>query len=333
MTALDQSRIGSTSNAPRVAVHLAPVDIERALRRDVLEGFTAHPKELSPKWLYDDRGCDLFDQITRLPEYYPTRCERSILVSAAPHIAALSDADTLVELGSGTSDKTRLLLDALRDAGTLQRFAPFDVAEATLRDATRIGRAYPEVQVDAVVGDFERHLRHLPSGGRRLIAFLGGTIGNLAPAPRASLLSELARQMAPGDAFLVGTDLIKDRRRLLAAYDDAAGVTAAFDLNVLAMINRELGGHFDLASFDHVACYDEEEHRIEMGLRSKTNQRIPIDALRLDVEFASGEDVRTEISTKFTLPLVHSDLAAAGLETVRSWTDHAGDFALTLAVR
>jgi L-histidine Nalpha-methyltransferase len=252
----------------------------------------------------------------------------------AGEIAAVTGADTLVELGSGSSDKTRLLLDALARAGTLRRFAPFDVAETTLREAPETIRAeYPGVQIEAVVGDFERHIRDLPSGGRRLIAFLGGTIGNLAPGPRACLLMELAGVMQPGDSFLLGTDLIKDRKRLISAYDDAAGVTAAFNRNVLTMINRELGAHFDLTRFDHVARFDEENQWIEMRLRSTIWQSIPIDALGIDVSFTAGEDVRTEISTKFTLAQVHAELDTAGLQPLRSWTDQAGDFALTLAVR
>jgi len=317
-----------------VAVHLGPEDVAVALRRDVLAGLTARPKELSPKWLYDERGCELFERITRLPEYYPTRRERSILHVRAGEIAASTGADTLVELGSGTSDKTTVLLDALRAAGTLRRFAPFDVAEETVRTAAdRIVSRYPGIEIDAVIGDFEAHLDLIPAGGRRLIVFLGGTIGNLDRRGRAALLRSVASAMRPGDAFLVGTDLIKDRARLLAAYDDAAGVTAAFNRNVLSVLNRQLGAQFVPDRFDHVACYDDDHHRIEMRLRSRAAQVIAIDQLEIEVAFAAGEDLRTEISTKFSRAQVRAELEAAGLEPTAWYTDPRGDFALSLARR
>lgn len=318
----------------RIAVHLGPSDIAAALRRDALAGLTAVPKELPPKWLYDDRGCELFEQITHLPEYYPTRRERSILRACASEVATRTKADTLVELGSGTSDKTRLLLDALARAGTLERFCPFDVAEATLWDAAgRIGDEYPGIEIDGVVGDFEEHVGHLPAGGRRLIAFLGGTIGNLDPAGRARLLADVSGAMEPGDSFLLGTDLVKDRQRLLAAYDDSAGVTAAFNRNVLSVLNRELGARFEPSRFDHVARFDEDNQWIEMRLRSQVTQVVPVEGLGLEVGFAAGEDLRTEISAKFTPEVVRSELEAAGLEPVGWWTDPDGDFAVSLAIR
>lgn len=214
---------------PVVEVYLTPVELSTALRRDVSAGLMSSPKELPPKWFYDARGSELFDQITRLPDYYPTRCERSILGERAAEIARLSGADTLVELGSGTSEKTHLLLSALADEGRLRRIVVFDVSEPTLRGAAAtLARQYPQADVHAVVGDFERHLGTIPTGGRRLVAFLGGTIGNLAPKQRALFLSEVASLMAPGDGLLLGTDLVKDVARLEAAYDDPAGVTAAF---------------------------------------------------------------------------------------------------------
>lgn len=322
------------ANGVRVAIHLGPDDLREALRADVLTGLGGEPKELSPKWLYDDRGCELFDRITTLPEYYPTRAEREILAARSDRIAALSGADTLVELGSGTSDKTRLVLDALARAGTLRRFAPFDVAEPTLRAAAAgIVASYPGVTVEAVVGDFERHLAHLPSGGRRLIAFLGGTIGNLRPDARAELLARVAAGMAPGDSFLVGTDLVKDRDRLVAAYDDAAGVTAEFNLNVLRVLNRELGATFALDRFCHVARFDEDNQWIEMRLRSLSVQLVPIPGVDLEVGLAEGEEIRTEISAKFTPAGVRAELEMAGLEPRSWWTDEAGDFGLTLATK
>ena len=316
-------------------IHLVRSDMERALRDDVSGGLTSMPKVLPPKWFYDERGSQLFDAITRLPEYYPTRREREILERRSAEIATISRADTLVELGSGTSTKTLLLLDALRDAGQLRRFVPFDCSEATLRTAGEsISVAYPNVRVHAVVGDFDRHLALLPhDGGRRLVAFLGGTIGNLTPAERAKFLNELGGGLEPGEHLLLGTDLVKDRERLVAAYDDAAGVTAEFNRNVLRVINASLDADFTPERFDHVALWDEDEEWIEMRLRSRGAQHVVVDKLDLDVDFADGEELRTEISAKFRRERVESELAAAGFELVHWWTDRAGDFALSLSVR
>ena len=312
--------------------HLLGDSRRAALEADVRAGLTATPKTLPPKWFYDDRGSELFDEITRLPEYYPTRTERSILVQHARDFAELTKADTLVELGSGTSEKTRLLLDALRDAGTLERFVPFDVSEQTLRDAAAaVADEYPGVRVHAVVGDFEHHLGDLPGGGTRVVAFLGSTIGNLAPTPRARFLTDLAATLAPGDALLLGTDLVKDVDRLLAAYDDATGVTAAFNRNVLSVLDRELDADFDPQAFDHVAVWDAVEEWIQMPLRSRRAQTIHVRALGLEVEFAAGEEMRTEISAKFRRAHVEKELAAAGFRLAEWWTDPAGDFALSLS--
>jgi L-histidine N-alpha-methyltransferase len=321
---------------PQIDVHLEPGALRAALRADVAEGLTATPKGLPPKWFYDDVGSQLFDEITRLPEYYPTRRERWILEHHAADVARLSGADTLVELGSGTSEKTRLLLDAFvaRSDGEFRRFVPFDVSEATLRDAAAaVASEYPTVLVHAVVGDFEHHLGTLPGGGRRLVAFLGGTIGNLDPKQRAQFLSDLAAGLAPGDGLLLGTDLVKDVGRLVAAYDDAAGVTAAFNRNVLAVVNRELDADFDPDRFVHVAVYDAEQDWIEMRLRATVAHQVRVADLDLDVSFAAGEEMRTEISAKFRRPGVESELAAAGLELARWWTDPAGDFALSLSFK
>jgi L-histidine N-alpha-methyltransferase len=315
-----------------VDVHLAPGTSAQALEADVRAGLAAVPRTLPPKWFYDARGSELFEEITRLPEYYPTRTERSILVAHARDVAELTKADTLVELGSGTSEKTRLLLDALHDGGTLERFVPFDVSEPTLRDAAAaVSREYPGVRVHAVVGDFERHLGRLPGGGTRLVAFLGSTIGNLAPAPRAQFLRDLAATLAPGDALLLGTDLVKDEDRLVAAYDDAAGVTAAFDKNVLHVLNRELDADFDPDAFDHVAVWDCDAEWIEMRLRARRAQTVHVRALGLEVRFADGEELRTEISAKFRREGVERELAAAGLHLAEWWTDPAADFALSLS--
>jgi L-histidine N-alpha-methyltransferase len=320
-----------------IDVHLDADDMARALREDVYEGLTSSPKMLPPKWFYDDRGSQLFDDITRLPEYYPTRREREILEGRADEIATVSGARTLVELGSGTSKKTRLLLDAFRAAGTLEVFAPFDCSEATLRDAGEtIAAAYPGVSIHGVVGDFERHLSLLPDAeltGTRLVAFLGGTIGNLAPAERAKFLSELASALADGEHLLLGTDLVKDRARLVAAYDDSAGVTAEFNRNVLHVINRSLDADFVPERFEHVALWNDEEEWIEMRLRADRTHDVHIRDLDLTVTFAEGEEVRTEISAKFRREGVEAELAAAGFEVERWWTDAAGDFALSLSRR
>jgi L-histidine N-alpha-methyltransferase len=315
-----------------VQVHLSPDAITAALCQDARHGLTSQPKVLPAKWLYDDVGCALFDRITRLPEYYPTRRESQILNRYAAEIAVKSGADTLVELGSGTSDKTRTILDAMSSLGRLRRFAPLDVAENTLRGAAeQIVKRYPDIVVDGVVGDFEQHLVHIPDGGKRLIAFLGSTIGNLDSSGRATLLRSLASVMKSGDYFLVGTDLIKDRHRLIAAYDDSQGVTAAFNKNVLRVLNRQLGGHFAVDRFDHVAYYDEDKHRIEMRLRSQLTQLVPVDKLGVEIAFEAGEDLLTEISTKFTKEQMQLELEEAGL-TLESWyTDPAGDFAIALA--
>ena len=323
-----------TDQRVTVDVHLGADDLAEALRADVRAGLASAPRELPPKWFYDDHGCDLFDQITRLPEYYPTETERGILRAEADTIVAASAADTLVELGSGTSDKTRTLLDAFQHAGRLHRFIPFEVNEATVRAASaQIAAAYPGTAVHAVVGDFERHLGVIPREGRRMVAFLGSTIGNFAPHERKQFLSELADNLRPSDSLLLGTDLVKDVGRLEAAYDDAQGVTAAFNRNVLTVMNRELHADFVVDRFAHVAFFDRDEEWIEMRLRSLDDQQVTIADLGLSVDLAAGEEIRTEISAKFTRQKVESELASAGLRLDRWMTDPAADFALSLAFR
>jgi len=316
-----------------VRVHIAAEDRREAIRRDVLEGLTRTPKELPPKWHYDERGSELFDEITRLPEYYLTRTERAILAERAGTVAEATCADTLVELGSGVSEKTRFLLDAMTAAGFLRRFVAFDVSEETLREsALRIADEYPGLDVTAVVGDFERHLGLLPDGGRRLVAFLGSSIGNFAPPGRAEFLGGLRRELRPGDAFLLGVDLVKDTDRLEAAYNDAAAVTPEFSKNILAVVNRELGADFRLDCFDHVARYDARNEWIEMRLRSRVDQRVRVADLDLEVRFARGEEMRTEISAKFRPEGIERELREAGFDLRHLWTDPHGDFGLALAV-
>jgi len=315
-----------------MTVGLGPGDLRADMRRDVTEGLLATPKTLPSKYFYDEEGSALFDAITRLPEYYPTRTERGILVARADEIAARSGADTLIELGSGTSEKTRLLLDAFHRRGALRRFVPFDVDEATLRAAAAaVASEYPGVAVHAVVGDFERHLGLLPAGGRRMIAFLGSTIGNLTPEQRAVFLAGIVAGLEPGDTFLLGTDLVKDTGRLEAAYDDAAGVTAAFNRNVLHRLNRELDADFVPDAFEHVALFDTEREWIEMRLRSSTDQVVTVGGLGLTVTFGAGEEMRTEISAKFRPDGLAGELTVAGLRLLQLWTDPAGDFALSLS--
>jgi L-histidine N-alpha-methyltransferase len=319
---------------PTVDVRLTGDALRAALRADVAAGLTSSPKELPPKWFYDDRGSDLFDQITRLPEYYPTRCERAVLAERAGEIATLSGADTLVELGSGTSEKTHLLLEGLAGAGRLRRIVVFDVSEATLRQAAgTLAAEYPQAGVHAVVGDFEHHLGAIPGGGRRLVAFLGGTIGNFAPKERARFLAEVSAGLAPGDGLLLGTDLVKDVARLEAAYDDAAGVTAEFNRNVLRVVNRELGADFVPERFAHVARFDPDEEWIEMWLRADGPEQVRVEELGLTIGYGAGEAMRTEISAKFRRAGVEAELGDADLALARWWTDPDGDFAVSLSFK
>ena len=302
---------------------------ERTLRDDVLDGLTRPFKEIPPKHFYDERGSQLFEQICELPEYYPTRTERAILLARADQIAARTRASEIVELGAGYATKTRILIDALEPA----RFIPVDVSEATVRECARqlVGE-YPGLAVHGLVGDFERHLVHLPEPcGTRLVAFLGGTIGNFPPGSRRRFLRQIARTLGRDGWLLLGTDLVKDPRVLEAAYDDAAGVTAAFNLNVLRVMNRELGSDFDLDGFDHVAFWDPEREWIEMRLRSRRRQTVTFPDLQLSAHFAAREEIRTEISAKFTRTRLEGDFAAAGLELVDWMTDDDALFALSLA--
>ncbi len=317
---------------PVVDVYTTPDHAERSLRRDVLQGLTSDPKWLPPKWFYDARGSDLFEQITRLPEYYPTRAESLILSARAGDIARHTGAHTLVELGSGSSEKTRLLLDALQEAGSLRQYVPLDVSDTALRDAvSAIHGDYPLLTIHGVVADFTEHLDRIPGQPPRLTAFLGGTIGNLLPDERATFLGDLQHTLAPGDWLLLGTDLVKDPGVLVPAYDDAAGVTADFNRNVLAVLNRELGADFDLASFQHVAIWDVGNEWIEMRLRASAAAKVRIADLDLDLLLQAGEEIRTEISAKFRRGGVEAELARAGFDLDSWWTDPEGRFAVSLA--
>jgi L-histidine N-alpha-methyltransferase len=316
-----------------IDVHL-DADAAATMARDVRAGLCAYPKELAPKYFYDDRGSQLFERITELPEYYPTRAERRILEHRSTEmLAAAGHPKTLIELGSGSAAKTRHLLSAMRDCDSLETYVPVDISEEiTQRTATELVDEYPGLNVHGLVCDFEQHLERVPHGtGPRMIAFLGGTIGNLYPRQRHAFLERIAALLGPGDHLLLGTDLIKDRVRLEAAYNDSAGVTAEFNKNVLAVLNNQLEADFDLDEFDHVARYDDEAERMDIRLRSLVDQGVRIEGLDLDISFAAGEEMRTEISTKFTRERIEAVYAGAGLD-LRGWfTDAADDYALSLA--
>jgi L-histidine Nalpha-methyltransferase len=316
-----------------IDVHL-DVDAAATMARDVRAGLCAYPKELAPKYFYDERGSQLFEQITELPEYYPTRAERQILSRRSAAILAAAGAPrTLVELGSGSATKTRHLLSAMRDAGNLETYVPVDISEEiTHQAAASLVDEYPGLAVHGLVCDYEQDLERIPpQAGARMIAFLGGTVGNLYPRQRHAFLERIAALLGPADHLLLGTDLIKDAARLEAAYDDASGITSEFNKNVLEVLNRELGADFDLDAFEHVARYDAEAERMDIRLRSLAEQEVRLNGLDLEISFAAGEEMRTEISTKFTRERLESAYAGAGME-MRGWfTDAAGDYALSLA--
>jgi L-histidine Nalpha-methyltransferase len=318
-----------------IDVHL-DADAAATMARDVRAGLCAYPKELAPKYFYDERGSVLFERITELPEYYPTRAEREVLSTRSAEILARAGSPaTLVELGSGSAAKTRHLLDAMRDGGVLDTYVPVDISEEiTHQTAASLVDEYPGLTVRGLVCDFEQHLERIPDGdGSRLVAFLGGTVGNLYPRQRQAFLERIAALLGPDDSLLLGSDLIKDPARLEAAYNDSAGVTAEFNKNVLEVLNRQLGADFDLDAFEHVARYDAEAERMDIRLRALADQEVRLDDLDLEVSFAEGEEMRTEISTKFTRERLESVYAGAGLQ-LRGWfTDAAGDYALSLAGR
>jgi L-histidine N-alpha-methyltransferase len=311
-----------------IETHLARGALD-SLAGDVRHGLGLPLKEVPPKYFYDARGSELFDRITRLPEYYPTRCERALLNRHAPEIAKLTRARELVELGSGTASKTRALLYALAGRGRLRSYVPFDCSESVVRDCVAsLADLFPGVSLHGVVGDFEAHLDKIPPGDDRLIAFLGGTIGNFYPLERSMFLERLGK---PGDWLLIGCDLVKDPALIEAAYNDSAGVTAAFNRNLLHVINRELGGDFDPDAFDHVAFFDRDNQWVEMRLRARGDQTVSIPGAELEVAIADGEEIRTEISAKFTPARIDRELAAAGFALERFYTD--GMFGLSLARR
>jgi L-histidine Nalpha-methyltransferase len=325
--------VSAGSAAPlTVEFHHLGSDKRQALIDDVRAGLSKSAKELPPIWFYDDRGSELFEQITELPEYYQTRTEAAILRDCAADIVARTCPEAIVELGAGASTKTRILIDAARQAGDLERFVPFDVSDGIVQRAAReLLRDFPGLTVHAVIGDFSEHLDRIPSFGRQLVVFLGSTIGNFFPPQRQAFLRDVRGLLRPGDHFLLGVDLVKDRRELVAAYDDAQGVTAAFNLNVLRVINDQLDAGFDLDAFEHVARYDEDNHWIEMLLRSRRRQEVPIPGADMVASFEGGELLRTEISAKFTRPRLEEAFTSAGLHMHAWYTDARERFALGLA--
>ena len=328
-----------------------PIDHSSAsLRSDVLEGLMSERKWLPPKWFYDKTGSALFEEITRLPEYYPTRAERAILERSAAEVVRRAGCRVLVELGSGSSEKTRLLLSALPPAGSA--YVALDVSETALREAgAAVSADFPQLTVKAVRADFENQLPLVLSrnsiaaerfsskdptsdeahpGGGRMVAFLGGTIGNLDPEQRRGFLATVRAGLSAGDSFLLGADLVKSPDLLVPAYNDAAGVTAAFNLNVLEVLNRRLAADFDRGDFEHRAIWDAENAWIEMRLRARRAVRVRVAGLGVELALTEGEEIRTEISAKFTRPRLETEFAAAGFAPAGWWTDPDGLFSLSL---
>ena len=323
----------TTSDRVSVAVHLPPGGPLSGMAADVRAGLTRPFKELSPRYFYDERGSQLFEDITALPEYYPTRCERSILESESDAICEAANCPAaLIELGSGSAAKTRVLLSAMCQAECLETYCPVDISEEITRaTAQRIAEEYQDVKVRGLVCDFELDLERIPVAGPRVIALLGGTIGNFEPQQRAGFLRRVRNLLGPDDRFLLGTDLVKDSATLEAAYNDERGVTAEFNKNVLSVLNRELRADFDLDAFEHVARWDPENLWVDIRLRSLTNQVVDVSALEMLVPFAAGEEMRTEISTKFARSGLEGIYAEAGLELTDWWTDPNELYALSLA--
>ena len=318
--------------------HIEPASLEQEMRTEIRRALQSTPKALTPKWLYDERGSEIFDEITRLSEYYPTEAERSILTDHAEEIATHSAATTIIELGSGTSDKTRTLLDAFDATGQLDRFVPFDVSEAPIREATAmLATRYPNVHLHAVVGDFHRHLNEIPATGHRLLAFLGSTIGNFHVEERAAFLGALGDLLEQGEWLLLGMDLVKDVDRIIDAYNDASGVSEAFARNVLTVLNREFDGDIPVELFDYIPFWDPTEQRIDIRLRAAMPLEARLDSLDLDISFGEGEELRVEVSTKFTRARIDRELSEAGFAVDRVWTtpgpDGSADYGLVLARR
>ena len=318
---------------PDIIHHLPPDHLGRSLRADVRAGLSASPKTLPPKWFYDKLGSELFERITGLPEYYPTRAEREVLELHAAEMATACPAETLIELGSGSSRKTPLLLNALREEGSFRRYVGVDISDSALLDAQNIlAPAFPDLELQAVTADFETQLHLLPRAGRRMVALLGSTIGNFEPSNRASFLSNVRDLLGKdGGSLLLGTDLVKSPHVLVRAYADADGATADFNRNVLRVLNTELGADFDVMAFEHMAVWMPREEWIEMRLRASRPMLVRLPGVNMDVRFHEGEELRTEISAKFRLEGVVEEMEAAGFSAAGQWTDRQNRYAITLA--
>ncbi|QSB04640.1 L-histidine N(alpha)-methyltransferase [Natronoglycomyces albus] len=317
---------------PQITVLIDDSDLHNELRADVRGGMASHPKWMPPKWFYDKRGSALFEQITQLPDYYPTRCETEILLEHSKDIVTAAKAHTIVELGSGMSEKTRILLDAFHNHGDLRAYYPFDVSDVTVEDSLEIlTQTYPHLKLGGVVGDFTRHLHHLPTGEGRLVVLLGSTIGNMLPTERAELLTNLRQELKPGEQFLLGADLVKDTQTLIAAYDDPQGVTAKFNKNLLHVLNRHFDGDFQPENFSHVVIWDDKAAVIEMRLRAQKGMRVDLSALDMELTFQAGEDLHTSVSTKFRPDALRAELDAAGFGVTHHWDDERNYYTLLLA--
>lgn len=300
---------------------------------DVIQGLTQIPKTLPAKYFYDARGSELFEQICDLPEYYPTRTEAAILRQYADEIAQITGVCELVELGSGSSTKTRLLLDAYQNLGHSSKYVPIDVSESILQSsAIQLQKDYPNLQIEAFVGTYEQALAQFQPTffPARMIFFLGSSIGNFNPQECDRFLQQVTTVLAPGDYFLIGIDLQKPKPILEAAYNDVQGVTAAFNLNILSHLNWRFQANFDLNLFTHQAIYNQADAQIEMHLYSQASHSVSLNDLNLDISFQAGESILTEISRKFDLGTIQAQLAAKGLNTVRIWTDEQQWFGLIL---
>jgi L-histidine Nalpha-methyltransferase len=315
--------------------HLPPDLRTNALRADAREGLTESPKRIPSKWLFDAKGSDLWEQITRLPEYYPFRTERDILQAAADEIADVTKASSIIELGSGSAIKTRILLDALRRAGTLRSYTSIDISESALIAAgSRLIAEYPGLSVQAMLADFETQAEaiaaHEPPAPR-LVLFLGGTIGQLTPGQRAEFLRRLRSAFRTGDMLLLGVDLVKDPAELLAAYDDAAGVSTAFNKNLLAVLNAQVGADFDLDAFDYIVVWDDKAEYLSMWEQSRIDQAVHLSKIDLSVELAAWERIWTAISAKFRRDGIQAELADAGFSPQHWWTDPGGRYGVSLS--
>lgn len=321
--------------APELRICLDVSDLDASLRLDVRRGLTAHPKHLPMRLHYDGRGGALFAELTRQPEYYQTRSERAVLHDRAAEIADALGTDpvAVIELGAGRAEKIRPVLDALAGEDRLDAFWPFDVAEGEVRDVLlELATAYPDAHLGGIVGDFTRHLAHLPDHhSTRLVAFLGGTFGNFTGMERGQFLRDLREALRPGDWFLLGADLVKDPEVILAAYNDAAGVTAEFNRHVLYVLNHRLDADFEPDNFEHIALWDNDTATIDMRLRAMKPMKVDLSALAIDISFTVGEEIHTGISTKFHRGELENQLQATGFATTRCWTDANGYMGVFLA--